>query len=1353
MLDRRVQILDGGRDAAAAATISSLRDRPYLVLLGEPGIGKTTVLEVEAAAAGTTVIKVRELINNSVDLPGGTLFLDALDEYRVGATDLDKVHQLVGAIRAAGTPQWRLTCRAEDWQKGADLDAIRRTTAGAPITVAQLLPLEIPEALAVLQALGEADPESFVDRALAMGAGGLLESPLSLKLLREAVIGDKPWPTTRFALFDQATSALAHEENKVHRLDRSRASAEAILTAAATTSLFLLVTGSRFLWRSGALPRSGDARANLPASALGFDPPLVDDLVGSALFRGEGEAFEPVHRTIAEFLGGRALARAIIGGASTAALPLGRAAALITGKDGRAPTDLRGLYAWFAAHLAKFGAHAEARELVEADAVSALVYGDAAVFDTAAKRAMLANLDRHDPYFRASDVGTTSVGGLACEELSEDLAHAIEKGDGTHRMMTVYEVLGAGPPVASLKPRLRAIALDPARPEWQRTRATDAWLNGQADPAAARRDLFDALSAEPRSAAREAVRAELLSAMPPELITLADLTSLIGDFVRLPDDNVIMRLYGLRSFLVAHPRPALFDAPLDWLSSERGRRHDVEVEDLLDHALAAAIRGTPDLDAPRLWRWLVHAREDKWTNLRNATRPAVAEWLKANPSRELALFESILGTDDPAEGPWMIGTYYIMVAGSPNGQILDHLVTRAAEAKGAIQRRPLAIAVNLARRYDVGQDAYWRLFAFLESMRRSGKRLLRELTVVDIERWRMRQYTRARQTGQAEAKRRSKQLATLRRNIAGIASALYKSTLAWAAEIYFHPRDKKEAAQSGLERVAAESDDAVLDAILTGWRVLATADTPGVHPETLGQFEAKGGHFYSEYAAMAGLDRLRSEGDYDLLTLPLTLAIIVLRSGWITHPSGSREALERWAWDRLNLDPVAGAAALESYWEAILAHGGHSNHWHQAGDDGGGKAVALASAAMLTRHPALPPDTLRTLIAVAAKHLDRAALAGIAAAALAGSALPAKQRAIWGLTLFALDPLGGRDPLSGNDDADLLALCDGISGTRLIDVFPRGSGVEQVAIAAGMFALVAPHAEPYVERRSGRVLQSHRQSDAGNAFLNRLAALATPDATAAIAALKAKLTAYPKWDAALKHAAEQQGRARRDAEFLPPDAAAVAEALAGRAPVNAADLRAVVVNELRRFARELRTGATSPWRDYWNTDAHGKPTTPKIENIARDITLTRLHDRLVKYRIAVALPEAQRRDDSRADVLIVSGASRNLPIEAKRHYHSDLWHAAEGQLQGYVADEGADGYGVLLIFWFGDVAPPPARRDGVVPTSGQELAALLEADLSPELRARTDIVVLDVAALDRAAKRRSNRAPRARKRRRQNLAP
>lgn len=49
-IDRRVKVIDGeGKDNRSIERVSDLRAMPFVVLLGEPGIGKSTVLKSEAA--------------------------------------------------------------------------------------------------------------------------------------------------------------------------------------------------------------------------------------------------------------------------------------------------------------------------------------------------------------------------------------------------------------------------------------------------------------------------------------------------------------------------------------------------------------------------------------------------------------------------------------------------------------------------------------------------------------------------------------------------------------------------------------------------------------------------------------------------------------------------------------------------------------------------------------------------------------------------------------------------------------------------------------------------------------------------------------------------------------------------------------------------------------------------------------------------------------------------------------------------------------------------------------------------------------------------------------------------------
>lgn len=164
----------------------------------------------------------------------------------------------------------------------------------------------------------------------------------------------------------------------------------------------------------------------------------------------------------------------MIGDKDRAALPLARAIAFITGFDGAPPTELRGLYAWFAAHLAQRGNVAGAKRLIEKDAGTILAYGDASAFDTEGRCEMLENLDRDDPFFRSSERSNTAFGGLAGEDLADEFQTNLTTPPNSQRFLTVLDALRSGTPVASIRPFLRQMTLDPSRPDWHRWRAADA---------------------------------------------------------------------------------------------------------------------------------------------------------------------------------------------------------------------------------------------------------------------------------------------------------------------------------------------------------------------------------------------------------------------------------------------------------------------------------------------------------------------------------------------------------------------------------------------------------------------------------------------------------------------------------------------------------------------------------------------------------------------------------------------------------------------------------------------------------------------------------------------------------------
>ena len=90
-----------------------------VVILGEPGMGKSKLLENLASVAGLSTFTARQLINrpNPKSLTGDArlIIIDALDEVaaRREGDAVDLVLQKLGAL---DYPRFILSCRVADWQ-------------------------------------------------------------------------------------------------------------------------------------------------------------------------------------------------------------------------------------------------------------------------------------------------------------------------------------------------------------------------------------------------------------------------------------------------------------------------------------------------------------------------------------------------------------------------------------------------------------------------------------------------------------------------------------------------------------------------------------------------------------------------------------------------------------------------------------------------------------------------------------------------------------------------------------------------------------------------------------------------------------------------------------------------------------------------------------------------------------------------------------------------------------------------------------------------------------------------------------------------------------------------------------
>ena len=180
----------------------------------------------------------------------------------------------------------------------------------------------------------------------------------------------------------------------------------------------------------------------------------------------------------------------------------------------------------------------------------------------------------------------------------------------------------------------------------------------------------------------------------------------------------------------------------------------------------------------------------------------------------------------------------------------------------------------------------------------------------------------------------------------------------------------------------------------------------------------------------------------------------------------------------------------------------------------------------------------------------------------------------------------------------------------------------------------------------------------------------------------------------------------------------------GGIPANAGDLAGLVKDWLCEISVQIRTGNTDDWRQYWNEETDKRRWKPKHEDACRNALLLRLQERLPQG--VDAQHEVQYARAKRADIRI-SCADFQVPVEAKRNNHRDLWSACKNQLiKQYTTDPATGGYGIYLVFWFGKEytqAPPSGTR----PARPQVLQEQLKAALSEDEARKISVCVIDVS--------------------------
>jgi hypothetical protein len=322
----------------ALVTFERLAELPCVVLLGEPGIGKSWTLQQESAEVQSSLAAGAKLV--SLDLRSfgdeGRLmaslfdsklfeswrngdwllhvFLDSLDECLLR---VDNVAALLAdelAKQPVNRLRLRITCRTAPWPmvlERALVDLFGECHAH------ELVPLRRIDVQRAAEQSGIVDPSAFLKRIDELGVSSLAIKPITLKFLISTYMKDGDLPTDHLDLYEKGCRILCEESSDSRRgagrtgrlsPDERLAVASRIAAVTQLCKRFAVFTGAE---ADGVPPEdvfindlSGGVEYAVDKAAVSTD--ALREILDTGLFSSRGaNRIGWAHQTYAEFLTAR----------------------------------------------------------------------------------------------------------------------------------------------------------------------------------------------------------------------------------------------------------------------------------------------------------------------------------------------------------------------------------------------------------------------------------------------------------------------------------------------------------------------------------------------------------------------------------------------------------------------------------------------------------------------------------------------------------------------------------------------------------------------------------------------------------------------------------------------------------------------------------------------------------------------------------------------------------------------------------------------------------------------------------------------------------------------------------------
>jgi hypothetical protein len=1316
-----------------------------LIILGEPGMGKTELLHSLGRKSGMQFVRATTYLRqaDAAIPPDVRLVIDGLDEV-AAAEEGDPLHNVLRKLVRCGRPLFVLSCRSAEWRQGTAKDDVLDDYGIRPL-VLRLDPLTRDEAMASLAQVGD---HSKADMALSAledaGLGDMYRNPLLLKFIAAILVNDDLIPGSRAELFKMAVRQLRLEHNArltgtmLAKLSENRA-----LDAAGAAMAVLLITGKDAIVKT--LSEGGSTV--LPVAELS-DLAETDDIVailGSNLFKPEDGSigrFVPLHRTVAEYLGARWLARHV-DKSNHRSRVMSRLLGLISDAGG-IPASLRGLHAW----LPYFSPTVLGPSAIATDPYGVLRYGDTdalSVFQARQLLIALRALSLQDPYFRSDHWQRFSIKGLMQPELYPEIQQLLVNPDtSVHLRSLLLESLRG----SELTQRLREDLVQMVRSTTYvfRERATAgealaAWKASGVDWSRLIRELMALGDEDSLRLAVELLIDVGFDQFDDQIIADAVVTHtgilsstydkdrhrIAGVFLELGARLPNPRLGGVLDALTSRILPTR--TPRTWWDDSRWEaRH--EISNLAGRLIVRQLEHDPaSVSAKRLWDWL--RALERADGYESQEREKIALRLEKDVLLRRDIQRLAFFGDQSEDDRGLIAYHLARLNTGLRMQADDarELLAEISRRHDDADRERWKMLVNQLRSNDgVDSDTLKVARAYAERDAELIEFLYAKPKSI-VEDWEKKLRRNERERKQRERKALDK----TRQQFFDSIDDVRRGELRWIvgpAKAYigmFSDLDSNVPS----ERVSDWLGQEIGEAALVGFEaVLRRNDLPTARQIAESYAESRVWNFV--YPMLAGAnERLLKNGKLGELSQELVSALAIAADHELLDQRKGMEGLREALYDELRLDHDFYEQHLRQRFEPHFRKGGgHTTGLYSFARSANEQPLFTKLALeWLSGLPDISAEDERELVNCVLDNLSAERdgswkkLNNIAVRKLQRHLSDGARTAFWRSLQFLLDfetAIAAIPRITTENRDWLWSLTKWFSDRDGHNAQRPVAETRQLAWIVRTFRKVWP-----VVGMPRGTWGSENPWDATRRIqwaIGRLAADPSDSASNALADLREM--PIDDYTDEIQAAIASQRKVRLEVNFQSPSLEHLRAALKEEPPMTAADVQAIVLDELKELQGRLRGSALNPVNNFYD-----EKDRPKTENECRDQMLIALGK--LPYGIQMP-PETAMPQGNRSDGAFTYGGIA-VPLEAKGQWHKDVWTAAATQLDRYYAIEHrAASKGIFVVFWFGPDVPPGKRLK--LPPSGKtkpENATTMQVMLSELLpssrRGDIAIIVLDLS--------------------------